>query len=71
MKRETMQAIPWAVVGVVAIAIATPGCSESPTHHTSAEVSEAKKKGKFEYGPLKDIAQGPPVLRGRCPKNRS
>ncbi len=60
MKRETMQAIPWAVVGVVAIAIATPGCSESPTHHTWAEVSEAKKKGKFEYGPLKDAPKGRP-----------
>ena len=54
MKRLTMKRVFRAAVGAVAIAVACPGCSQSPEHHTWAEVSEAKKKGKFEIGPLKD-----------------
>jgi len=54
MKRSTLQGILWPAVGAVAIAVAAPGCSESPTHHSLADVPEAKKKGKFEIGPLKD-----------------
>ena len=42
----------------ITIAVAGPGCSQSPEHHTRAEVSEAKKKGKAEIGPLKDAPKG-------------
>ncbi len=58
MKRSTLQGILWTALGAVAIAVAAPGCSESPTHHTWAEVSEAKKKGKFDSGPLKEAPKG-------------
>ena len=58
MKRSTMQRVFWAVTGAVAIAVVGPGCSQSPERHTMAEVSEAKKKGKFEAGTLKDALKG-------------
>jgi len=60
MKRATMPRIFLPALGSVAIAVAASGCSPSPTHHTLAEVSEAKKKGKFETGPPKDAPNGRP-----------
>jgi len=58
MKRSTQQRVVWAALGTVAIALAAPGCSQSPPHHTMADVPEAKKKGKFEFGSLKDAPKG-------------
>jgi hypothetical protein len=46
-----------------ALALAIPGCSQEPTVHKLADVPEAKKKGKFESGPLKSELKGRPAAK--------